>query len=495
MPETRQEKGRFPMQLTELDHQGLIEKTRQDFAPFYDRLRWITPADAQRFDRERRELLDALSLQAFFTFNRTKPYTRRLSPGCRLCGEGSWSCLFINNVCNAQCFYCPSEQQTVDEPGTNTLTFRRPEEYVDYLEYFGFTGASISGGEPFMTFDKTLSFAAAIKRHFQDRIYLWLYTNGILAAPDKLAQLRDAGLDEIRFNIGAADFSLEHVQRAVGVIPCVTIEIPAVPERADLLTRLIPEMRERGVDYLNLHQIRCTAFNHSRLASRGYTFVHGPFSGVAESELAALRLIEYTTGEGIDLGVNYCSLIYRHRFQARAFRHRWARHLKKEYEDITGTGMIRSMSAAAEPAVLQRIRVVCAAGQGDGASFLERQGRLFFSRALMDRVAGIGKDLRVSYHFPLIHPGVTYRNTFREIRLGSGKTVVLERTPMAPDIALSSEEGAAFRALTGTDTAFPDDLDALFRLFPGIGRTPEAEGRWKAILQAERLRSGLLEYY
>ncbi len=483
------------MQLTELDHQGLIEKTRQDFAPFYNRLHWISPSDARRFDRERREVLDALSPRALFAFNRTKPYTRRLSPGCRLCGEGSWSCLFINNICNARCFYCPSEQQTVDEPGTNTLTFRHPEDYVDYLEYFGFTGASISGGEPFMTFEKTLSFAAAIKRHFQDRIYLWLYTNGILATPDRLAQLRDAGLDEIRFNIGAADFSLEHVQRAVSVIPHVTIEIPAVPERLDLLTRLIPEMRERGVDFLNLHQIRCTAFNHSRLASRGYTFVHGPFTGVAESELAALKLLQHTAEEGIDLGVNYCSLIYRHRFQARAFRHRWARHLKKDYEDITGTGMIRSISAAADPAVLQRIREVCANGQGDGGSFLEKKGRLFFSRALMDRVEGLGKDLRVSYHFTSIHPRVTYRNTFREIRLGSGEKVVLERAPMTPDIALSREEGAAFRALTGECEAFPDGLDALFRLFPGIGRTPETEERWETILQAERIRSGLLEYY
>ncbi len=483
------------MQLTELDHQGLVEKTRQECASFYDRLRWITPADARRFDRERRELLDALSLQAFFTFNRTKPYTRRLSPGCRLCGEGSWSCLFINNICNARCFYCPSEQQTVDEPGTNTLTFRRPEEYVDYLECFGFTGASISGGEPFMTFDKTLPFAAEIKRRFQDRVYLWLYTNGILASSDRLAQLRDAGLDEIRFNIGAVDYSLEHVQRAVGVIPHVTIEIPAVPERLDLLTRLIPEMRERGVDFLNLHQIRCTAFNHSRLASRGYTFVHGPFCGVAESELAALKLMKYTAEEGIDLGVNYCSLIYRHRFQARAFRYRWARHLKKDYEDITGTGMIRSMSAASGPALLQRAREVCAAGQGAEASFLERTGRLFFSRALMDRVEGLGRDLRVSYHFPSIHPGVTYRNAFREIRLGSGKTVVLERAPATPEIELGAEEAAAFRTLTGADTAFPDDLDALFRLFPGIGRTPAAEERWKAILQAERIRSELLEYY
>ncbi|HPD20043.1 MAG: radical SAM protein [Desulfomonilia bacterium] len=487
--------GQIPVQLTEFDHQGLVEKTRRDCACFYDRLRWITPADALRFEHERRELLDALSPQALFAFNGTKPYIRRLSPGCRLCGEGSWSCLFINNICNARCFYCPSEQQAVDEPGTNTLTFRHPEDYADYLEYFGFKGASISGGEPFLTFDRTLAFAREIKRRFQERIYLWLYTNGILATPDMLAQLRDTGLDEIRYNIGAAGFSLEHVQRAVGVIPHVTIEIPAVPERLDLLIRLIPEMRDRGVDFLNLHQIRCTAFNHSRLASRGYTFVHGPFTGVAESEITALKLLVCAANQGIDLGVNYCSLIYRHRFQTRAFRRSWARHLKKNHEDVTDTGMIRSMSQAADPDLLQRIQEACAAGKCDGASFLKKQDRLFFSRTVMDLMDGVCRDLRVSYHLPSIHPAVTYRNAFKEIRLDSGKTVVLERSPATPEIELSPEEAAAFRVLTAANAAFPEDLDGLFRLFPGIGRTSAAEERWKTILQAERIRSGLLEYY
>ena len=481
------------MQLTEFDHQSLIERTRRDFAPFYDQLRWITPEAAEEMTRRRRELLDILSSNAATAFGNTKPFTGSLSPGCRLCGGGEWSCLFINNICNARCFYCPSRQQQVDEPGTSTLIFEHAKDYVDYLEYFGFKGASISGGEPFMTFERTLAFASQIKKRFGERIYLWLYTNGILAADDKLRRLRDAGLDEIRFNIGAVGYSLDRVSKAVGVIPHVTIEVPAVPERVDELISLLPEMKERGVDFLNLHQIRCTAFNYPNLVSRGYTFVHGPATGVAESEIAALTVLAHAAERGIGPAVNYCSLIYRQRYQARAARHRWAERLKKGHEDITETGMIRSLSCAADPSVLDGLETSFAA---EGAGLYQRKnGRLYFGRALMAPVLAAGAGLRVSYYLPSIHPSVTYRNPYQEVRLNRKKTVVLERASAVADLDLGPDEAEAFSALTGAGQTVPADLDALFRLFPGIGRTLQAQEKWGQILHAERLRSGLLEYY
>ena len=481
------------MQLTEFDHQGIIERNRRECSPFFDQLRWIDPSEAPRMEDERRELLDFLSKRALTAFNRTMPYVSGLSPGCRLCGEGFWSCLFINNICNARCFYCPSPQDKTDQPGTSTLTFTHPGDYVDYLERFGFRGGSISGGEPFMTFDRTLSFVAGIKRRLGARIYLWLYTNGILATPEKLARLRDAGLDEIRFNIGASGFSLEGVSKAVGLIPRVTVEVPAVPERLDLLAGLIPRMYELGVSFLNLHQIRCTAFNYPKLIERGYTFAHGPLIGVVESELAALRLLSHAAGQGIGMGVNYCSLIYRHRFQTRAARLRWAAFLRRGHEDLTDAGMIRSLSAAADPGLLSRLREACPAGEGSPVS--EQNGRVLFGRALLDLPGPPLKGLRVSNHHASIHPGVTYRNTYREVRFNARKTVVLERVQTGPAIELDPAEIQAFRAVTGGDCSPPEDPEALLRRFPELGQTPDARGKWAAILYAERFRPGLLEYY
>ncbi|HNU73391.1 MAG TPA: hypothetical protein PKM95_00960, partial [Deltaproteobacteria bacterium] len=280
---------------------------------------------------------------------------------------------------------------------------------------------------------------------------------------------------------------------AVGVIPHVTIEVPAVPERVDELISLLPEMKERGVDFLNLHQIRCTAFNYPNLVSRGYTFVHGPATGVAESEIAALTVLAHAAERGIGPAVNYCSLIYRQRYQARAARHRWAERLKKGHEDITETGMIRSLSCAADPSVLDSLETSFAA---EGAGLYQRKnGRLYFGRALMAPVLAAGAGLRVSYYLPSIHPSVTYRNPYQEVRLNRKKTVVLERASAVADLDLGPDEAEAFSALTGAGQTVPADLDALFRLFPGIGRTLQAQEKWGQIPHAERLRSGLLEYY
>jgi len=103
--------------------------------------------------------------------------------------------------------------------------------------------------------------------------------------------------------------------------------------------------------------------------------------------------------------------------------------------------------------------------------------------------------LRVSYYLPSIHPSVTYRNPYQEVRLNRKKTVVLERASAVADLDLGPDEAEAFNALTGAGQTVPADLDALFRLFPGIGRTLQAQEKWGQILHAERLRSGLLEYY
>ena len=174
------------------------------------------PAEAARAAARRSELLGALSGKVTFGCGGTKLDCTALSPGCRICAAGGWSCLFISGRCNCRCFYCPTSQEETGVPATNTVEFRTPADYVAYLERFGFSGASISGGEPLLTPRRTLAFVSAVKRRFGAAMHLWLYTNGTLADAGILAELRDAGLDEIRFDIGAAGYRLEPLRRGGG---------------------------------------------------------------------------------------------------------------------------------------------------------------------------------------------------------------------------------------------------------------------------------------
>jgi uncharacterized protein len=76
----------------------------------------------------------------------------------------------------------------------NSVEFVHPADYVAYLERLGFTGSSISGGEPLMTPERSIAFIRAIKDRFGPAMHVWLYTNGTLATTDILMELRDAGL-------------------------------------------------------------------------------------------------------------------------------------------------------------------------------------------------------------------------------------------------------------------------------------------------------------
>ena len=131
---------------------------REVYADFYNELNFAGPEELLEAEQKRGQLLQFLNERAEWGYKGSKVDCSRLSPGCRLCGSGSWSCLFINGICNANCFYCPTPQNEVEEPTTQTITFPNVEDYIDYLRTFGFKGVSISGGEPLLTFEKTVHF-------------------------------------------------------------------------------------------------------------------------------------------------------------------------------------------------------------------------------------------------------------------------------------------------------------------------------------------------
>lgn len=400
------------------DHRNaLIAGNRQEYGRDYDFLEFPTPAQMASAHAERDKLLVSLRELADFGCSDTKVDSRRLSPGCRTCAAGGWSCLFINGRCNASCFYCPAAQDQTEGPLSNGIPFTTPEDYAEYIALFGFSGASISGGEPLLTLDRTLEYLAAVRRRCGDDVHLWMYSNGTLLTREIADRLRDAGLGEIRFDIGATSYDLTKLRLAVGIIPTVTVEIPAVPEEEGLLQHKLVEMAAAGVQHLNLHQMRLTPHNLRHLASRAYTFVHGEKVTVLESELTALRLVRYALEENIDLPVNYCSFPYKRRFQHAAARRRGLQFIQADQDAVTETGYIR--------------------------------------------VVGGGS---VQYFEAVTLPAGTSRQPVFDVVLPSGNRVVVERRPVSP---LIRAEAALF-ANFSPDSILPDELLRYERITAGL---------------------------
>lgn len=385
--------------LSEINQQRLIESNRREYGHLYDLLNFASPAQLIAANAERNELLQWLDQRACFGYSGTKLDCSSLSPGCRHCGDGDWSCLFVNGRCNGRCFYCPTSQEDDGPPVTNGIAFTSPEEYAAYVAALGFGGVSISGGEPLITPDLTLAYLSAVRKRCGDDVHLWLYTNGTLLTADLCKRLRDAGLNEIRFDLGAVRYNLKKLRLAMGCIPTVMVEIPAVPEDEDLLKLKMVEMAESGVNHLNLHQMRLTPYNFNPLVERGYTFIHGEKVTVLDSELSALRTVRYGLTQGIHLPVNYCSFPYKRRFQSAAARRRAALSICASGETVTESGYLRTLAAST-----------------------------------------------VRYCEVALLQNPSYRYPFEKIVLETGRSLYMERRPVVPEIELTADDMAALES-------------------------------------------------
>ncbi len=334
-----------------------IQDTREITGWAYSDMKWLTEAEAEEYTQKRNDLLQSISGKVNRHCLDSKIGPGKLSPGCMSCGQGTWSCIFIDCLCTANCFYCPQDRKNTEErpPTESGLTFDNAEDYVNYLEKFKFKGVSFSGGEPLLAYEKVLTYIRKIRERLGNEIYIWLYTNGDLVNKVKLKALKDAGLNEIRFDIAARKYDLKAVKTAVGIIDTVTVEIPAVPEDYLVLIKCLPRLKAIGVAHLNLHQLFPTEHCYKRFIDRGYTFLHQPTIPVLESEMTALRVIQYAVEKNIGLPINYCCSIYKHRFQQKAYRERFLSFIMERNEVPTESGFIRRLAIQDTPAKIGKL--------------------------------------------------------------------------------------------------------------------------------------------
>lgn len=434
-----------------MNNELLKERNKEEYRSFFQEMKFAGDEEALEYRLNRDKLIkDLIALGAKLDYGDTKLDCRNLSPGCLRCGSGEWSCLFINGICNGTCFYCPTTQNDKSQPTTHTMEFPKVSDYLEYIELFKFTGVGLSGGEPLLTLDRTLEFLSEIKTNFGEMIHIWLYTNGIKLTEEIVRKLKDNGLDEIRFDLGAVNYNLDKVRLAAGHIKTVTVEIPAIPEDLELLKIKLKEMKEAGIHYLNLHQLRCTPHNCKELIKRGYTFLHGKKVLVKDSEMTALKLLKYSLENNIDLPINFCSFIYKNRYQGIALHRRQAELIKKTYEDITIHGMIRSISIEDSEDALTHLmdRFKKATHDSSFWYFDKTRKRLFFRPELAILVESNSSKWFIDYYMTTMGQNISFQHAFKEIKFKSGKKLYIEREKLTEEIALTDPDSIqAFKVL------------------------------------------------
>jgi len=246
-----------------------------------------------------------------------------LSPACEHCRTGAGSkTVFHTLKCNKDCYFCANMNQANYDYFVDNIN-NAFEELIAAAEGGGFRSIALTGGEPLLLPDKALEFFKQCREKYPEA-HLRLYTNGDFLDDALAASLADAGLDEIRISVKAADTgypqeTVDKVALAAKHIPSSMVEMPVIPGTLEVMKKLLKDLDKAGCKGINILEFLYPWINNEKFRSRGFKVKERPYkvfydygyagglpvSGSAEE---CIELLRYASEENLGMGVHYCSL-------------------------------------------------------------------------------------------------------------------------------------------------------------------------------------------
>ena len=235
--------------------------------------------------------------------------------GCRSCLLGTGlGAIRRTNRCNLNCPFCydfgvQDEMEPVGEGMWEIGGGRYYERDIPLLlsTQKAPTGVAYVYLEPFLEIEQ---YYGVIARFSKAGVYQHLYTNGTLCTEENLRALGDAGLDELRFNLGAsgcADKVIESMALAKRYIPKVGIETPMTPDFEQRFQAKKDAVLAAGIDFMNCAELHLNINNLCNYEGENmYMCRRGYLSPVWSREIT-LRLMAQSEKEHWNICVHDCS--------------------------------------------------------------------------------------------------------------------------------------------------------------------------------------------
>ena len=285
-------------------------------SPRQQELAWAVIAQIERGAEARAEALASAipGLQSLQGRTRFVGPEDKFPRGCRSCLLGTGlSAVRKTNRCNLACPFCYDYGEMDCQPAIGEGYWeiggtKYREDDLDLLlsVHKPPTGICYVYLEPFMEIEK---YYGIIARFHAAGIHQHLYTNGTLATEENLRALGEAGLDELRFNLGASGTSdrvIEAMAVARRFIPRVGIETPMTPEFHDAFLKKKAAIFAAGVDFMNCAELHLNPNNlDNYLGEPLYMYRHGYVSPIWSHELT-LKLMKRAAEEQWPLAVHDC---------------------------------------------------------------------------------------------------------------------------------------------------------------------------------------------
>jgi pyruvate formate-lyase activating enzyme-like uncharacterized protein len=264
-------------------------------------------------------------------------YTK-LSEGCRLCLQGAKMVLFVTGACGRDCFYCPlsEERKGKDDTYANERKVASDEDVIAEAKRMSALGTGITGGEPLLVFERTLHYITLLKLTFGKEHHIHLYT-GIAPSGEMLLQLKNAGLDEIRFHPPIVDWDhfmetpfVTAMKKAKALGMDAGVEIPAIKN----VPGIVHAVKEIN-GFLNLNELEFSETNFKALEERGYR-LRDDVSNAAEGSEGVAHEIALN----ILANTRYCSSRFKDAVQLRERLKRIARNVARPFDEVSDDGTI-----------------------------------------------------------------------------------------------------------------------------------------------------------
>lgn len=161
--------------------------------------------------------------------------------------------------------------------------------------------------EPFMEIEK---YYGVVKSFSDAGVHQHMYTNGTLCTEENLKALSDAGLDELRFNLGASKCSdnvIEAMRISRKYFKSVGIETPMTHEFLDSFLNKKDEILAIGLDFMNCAEFHLGPDNiHNYVGELFYTYRNGYMSPTWSREIT-YKIMKMAEDEKWDMVIHDCS--------------------------------------------------------------------------------------------------------------------------------------------------------------------------------------------
>jgi len=258
--------------------------------------------------------------------------------GCIQCQAGSKLVLFVTGKCHWMCDYCPlsENRREIDIMYANERPCNDFSEVIEEAKAMNATGTGITGGDPMMARERSIEAIKELKNAFGPTHHIHLYTS-IPFNPEFAIELKEAGLDEIRFHLLKLDLNkyISVIEECSKVGILTGIELPAEPDKAELLEQLLEDLREVPISFINLNELEITVGNYENMELRGFNISNEITAGAEGSAELASKLKNKINSGDYGYHLKFCTSQYKDAGQLRARFSRRAKANLQPWEEIS----------------------------------------------------------------------------------------------------------------------------------------------------------------